>query len=57
VVSFTSGTWLNPKTAKPCYFVPIVSAASNIGPIGIVQLVENADGSGSFTVENPSASE
>jgi hypothetical protein len=55
VVSFPAGTWLNPKTAKPCYFVPIVSDVTNASAIGIIQLVENADGSGSFTVQNPGA--
>jgi hypothetical protein len=54
-VSFPAGTWLNPKTAKPCYFVPIVSDVSNTNAIGIVQLVENVDGSGSLTVGYPGA--
>jgi hypothetical protein len=56
-VTFPAGTWLNPKTAKPCYFVPIVSYDANSNTVGIDGLVENTDGSGSFTVANPNGGE
>jgi hypothetical protein len=57
MLGFPAGTWLNPKTSKPCYFIPIVSADTNSYPVGIAQLTENADGSGSFIVENPNITE
>jgi hypothetical protein len=57
LVSFPAGTSLNPKTAKTCYFIPVVSADTDNGNITIANLVENADGSGSFTVVNPNSAE
>jgi hypothetical protein len=51
-IDFPSGTWINPKTAKLCYFVPMVNNYYSGTPsTSIFSLVENSDGSGTVEVE------
>jgi hypothetical protein len=47
-IDFPIGTWTNPKTLSPCYYVPMVEAIN--GAAGILSVTENSDGSGTLHI-------